>query len=74
MNGMKTNICSHFWVILCYTTNQGLFFQTGTAADISLLLKGVRLLGMFEVFMVLIGFGTLLVGLLALIVEMINRK
>ncbi|HLR61401.1 MAG TPA: putative holin-like toxin [Lentibacillus sp.] len=29
---------------------------------------------MFEVFMVLIGFGTLLIGLLALIVEMINRK
>ncbi|WP_342710760.1 putative holin-like toxin [Lentibacillus persicus] len=29
---------------------------------------------MFEVFMVLIGFGTLLVGLLALIVEMINKK
>ncbi|WP_245545020.1 putative holin-like toxin [Lentibacillus jeotgali] len=29
---------------------------------------------MFEVFMVLIGFGTMLIGLLALIVEMINRK
>ncbi|WP_244535665.1 putative holin-like toxin [Lentibacillus halodurans] len=34
----------------------------------------MRLLSVFEVFMVLIGFGTLLIGLLALIVEMINRK
>ncbi|HLS09187.1 putative holin-like toxin [Lentibacillus sp.] len=29
---------------------------------------------MFEVFMVLIGFGTMLIGLLALIVDLINRK
>ncbi|WP_308430705.1 putative holin-like toxin [Lentibacillus kapialis] len=29
---------------------------------------------MFEVFMVLIGFGTLLIGLLALVVDIINKK
>ncbi|QKY69977.1 putative holin-like toxin [Lentibacillus sp. CBA3610] len=31
-------------------------------------------MNVFEVFMVLIGFGTLLIGLLALIVEINNKK
>lgn len=36
--------------------------------------KGVRPLGIFEVIMMLLAFGTLLVAFLRLIVEMTNKK